>query len=50
MILKRSKSLLIDRINALENLDKIATILGTERTRTELIPYVSGTIFNFRVD
>lgn len=30
------------RINALENLDKIATILGTERTWTELIPYISG--------
>jgi len=29
------------RINALENLDKIAQVLGAEWTRTELIPYVS---------
>ena len=34
----------MNRINALENLDKIATVLGAERTRTELIPYVSELI------
>lgn len=32
------------KINALKNLDKIAQVLGAERTRDELIPYVSELI------
>jgi len=42
-MMKREGTLwLVSRLNAIKNLPVIAKTLGPERTRSELIPYLTG--------